>query len=77
MTLGVDLGRKGDGLGQQYNSPDRVVREKGCDVVIVGRGIIGAQDPKGRRRRSIGRRRGRRMRRELREDGRGRTVEGG
>lgn len=34
----------GDGLGQQYNSPEHVVLEKGCDVVIVGRGIIQSED---------------------------------
>ena len=38
-TPGVRLDVKGDSLGQQYNSPDYVVREKKCDVIIVGRGI--------------------------------------
>ena len=34
----------GDGLGQQYRTPARVVAGDGCDVVIVGRGILGAKD---------------------------------
>jgi len=37
--------RRTDGLGQQYNSPWRTVYEQGTDVVIVGRGIIKADDP--------------------------------
>ena len=37
--------RRTDGLGQQYNSPWRAVYEQGADVVIVGRGIIKADDP--------------------------------
>lgn len=34
----------GDGLGQQYNSPQSLIVEKGVDIVIVGRGILLAED---------------------------------
>ncbi len=35
----------GDGMGQQYNTPARLVGICGADIVIVGRGIITAVDP--------------------------------
>ncbi|KAI9809140.1 MAG: hypothetical protein M1825_002430 [Sarcosagium campestre] len=41
---GVNGASPGDGLGQQYNSPRSVVLEKGADVIIVGRGILSADD---------------------------------
>jgi uridine monophosphate synthetase len=36
--------RVGDGKGQQYRTPREVLGKHGCDVVIVGRGIIKARD---------------------------------
>jgi uridine monophosphate synthetase len=36
---------EGDGKGQQYNTPTKIVGLMGNDVVIVGRGIIFAADP--------------------------------
>ena len=37
----------GDGKGQQYNTPQHLVGNKGTDIVIIGRGIIKASDPEG------------------------------
>ena len=34
----------GDGKGQQYRGPEQVIGRDGADVVIVGRGILGAAD---------------------------------
>ena len=45
FTPGVNLGTTGDDKGQQYNSPEHVIKNYGTDFIIVGRGIYKADEP--------------------------------
>jgi uridine monophosphate synthetase len=42
LSPGVSLSQQCDGLGQQYLTPEEVVTVRGCDGIIVGRGIYQA-----------------------------------
>jgi orotidine 5'-phosphate decarboxylase subfamily 1 len=45
MTPGIQFADKADFLGQQYNTPESAIA-KGSDVLIVGRGIYAAKNPR-------------------------------
>lgn len=46
MTPGVHLSSAGDTRGQQYITPERAILEQRNDILIVGRGILQAANPK-------------------------------
>lgn len=43
LTPGVKFSSGGDGMGQKYKTPEQAV-EEGADLIIVGRGILEADD---------------------------------
>lgn len=45
FTPGCHLGAKGDPLGQQFHTPDQLIRINGSDIVTVGRGVYQSKDP--------------------------------
>lgn len=47
MTPGVNIEENilSDTLGQQYNTPQKVMVERKADIAVVGRGIINASNP--------------------------------
>ncbi|XP_015788577.1 uridine 5'-monophosphate synthase [Tetranychus urticae] len=45
FTPGVNIGSTGDGMGQQYVTPEEAVIKRNADIIIVGRGVLQAEDP--------------------------------
>lgn len=45
ITPGIKLKAGSDKLGQQYMTPEKAILSQGTDIIIVGRGIITAEDP--------------------------------
>jgi len=45
LTPGIQMTANNDSWGQQYITPESAILEKGTDIIIVGRGILDADDP--------------------------------
>ncbi|ALC46689.1 r-l [Drosophila busckii] len=45
LTPGVKINENVDKLGQQYQTPEHVVKQLGADIAVVGRGILQASNP--------------------------------
>lgn len=45
LTPGCKIEEGVDNLGQKYNSPEYVIKEKGADIAVVGRGILSSKNP--------------------------------
>lgn len=46
LSPGINLSTSVDVLDQQYVTPEKAILERGSDIIIVGRGIVAAKDPK-------------------------------
>jgi len=46
ITPGIKFQTEGDQLGQNYVTPETAILENGSDIIIVGRGILSADDVK-------------------------------
>lgn len=44
ITPGVKLAAGKDSLGQQYRTPEDAIAKQGCDIILVGRGILHSED---------------------------------
>jgi orotidine 5'-phosphate decarboxylase subfamily 1 len=46
FTPGISMNQSSDAFGQQYNSPEFAIQVQGADLIIVGRSIYKAVDPR-------------------------------